>query len=393
MEGFWSAVASGDGPAVASVATLVALVSAFTVVAITGPFAAQAHRYGLVDRPDARKQHRDSTPLVGGLTLVLVSVLLLVVPPVFQGAAWVVLLGIFVAGLGLVDDLSDLSARLRFGLQLLACAALATLPGWRVEVLGDVLGTGVIAFGIVGAVLFTALCIVGVMNAVNMVDGIDGLTGSLCAMTLLVLAVFSAQAERVPQLLLCVALLGGTLGFVVCNLGLAGPGRKIFLGDAGSMFLGFTLGAVFVSLSQGPDAAFRPVAAGWLLGLPIMDTVAVMVARVLRKTSPFTPGRDHTHHLLLRAGLSDRETLVVVATVHLAMIGVGLWGEAVGAPAAALFWGFVALTVAHFGFRRAMTKALDDPLVRWPRRGAAALQAARARAAGSLQLGRERRRG
>ena len=322
---------------------------------------------GLVDRPDDRKRHLGEVPLAGGLGIVIAAVaigagaLLFGVPiDGFAPAAFAVCL--VAAAVGAVDDQRTIAARRRLLLQLGLGLVAAVAFGLQVRELGDVLGTGPISFGAPWAVLFTALCIVGVINAANMLDGMDGLLSGVAAVSLgtILWLVAGSGPDAVP--LLCVAALGALLAFLPLNLGAFGARYRIFLGDSGSMFLGVLLALTLVDRSQGPEAVMPAVSAGWILGLPLLDTVVVIARRLRARRSPFDAGRDHLHHRLLNLGLTRRRTLATMLALHASMVAVGVWSVGSALPAYVFLYGFVALTLVAFAAsfeldRRALPEA------------------------------------
>jgi UDP-GlcNAc:undecaprenyl-phosphate GlcNAc-1-phosphate transferase len=175
------------------------------------------------------------------------------------------------------------------------------------------------------SVLMTVVATVGVINSMNMADGLDGLAGTLALVTLSVTALlaFGAHAELSEiALITCSAL----VAYLAFNAPLPGrhPGARIFMGDAGSMMLGLLIAWLMIALSQGPERAFPPITALWLFALPLLDTLTVMLRRVLRGRSPFSPDREHLHHVLIVAGYSKRMVVVIAVGAALLFAGLGL---------------------------------------------------------------------
>jgi undecaprenyl-phosphate alpha-N-acetylglucosaminyl 1-phosphatetransferase len=310
---------------------------------------------GLVDVPDERKQHAAPTPLVGGLAIFLglglTALWLLAIgwlalsPPVLS----LLVGGSVMVVVGAIDDARDLSPGVRFVAQ--AAAALLMIYGGGVVLtdLGGMTPSGeTLALGWF-AVPFTIFATIGIINALNMCDGLDGLSGSLSLVSLGGLFV-AALAWGTPLTILPLAMLAaGVLGFLAFNLRLPGRARaSVFMGDAGSMFLGFALTWFTVSMSQGEDRALPPAAALWFLMVPIFDTVTMMLRRILRGRSPFSPDREHLHHVFLLAGFSVNQTVALMA-------GLNALGGLVGLAAAWLRWpelwvalGFLLVGLAYF---------------------------------------------
>lgn len=137
----------------------------------------------------------------------------------------------------------------------------------------------------------------GAINAYNMVDGIDGQLGALSCVTFVALAILFGLGGREDLALWCLGLIVALAAYLLFNLSLFGARNKIFMGDAGSMVIGFSVLWLVLLATQGPQAVMRPVTALWLIAIPLMDMVTVMVRRLLRRQSPFKAGRDHLHHI------------------------------------------------------------------------------------------------
>ena len=303
-----------------------------TSLALIIPLSKLARLIGLVDIPTERKRHIGRVPLVGGLVIVLTLMLWL---PLLElsiatGAALLALTGPALL-LGVIDDRFGLSARLRFGLQMIIGLVLVYAFDVRLTELDGILTISTIGLSGAVSVAFTAVCITGVLNATNMTDGVDGLLGSVACLSLGVIAVLAFAAGHTAEAGIAMLLVGALVGYLLFNLGVFGTHRKVFLGDSGSLVIGLALVVLLISLSQRENPAFSATAAGWLLGLPLLDTVTVMTRRISEGRSPFSAGRDHFHHQLLDAGLSPRETLFALVAAHAAMLIVGV---AIGASAA-----------------------------------------------------------
>ncbi|MCG6862624.1 MAG: undecaprenyl/decaprenyl-phosphate alpha-N-acetylglucosaminyl 1-phosphate transferase, partial [Chromatiaceae bacterium] len=197
------------------------------------------------------------------------------------------------------------------------------------------------------AVPVTLFAAVGVMNAVNMADGLDGLAASLVLITITALWVIAWSRGDV-RVIGVLGVLGATIfAFLLFNLRLDGR-ALVFMGDAGSLFLGFVLAWFLVRLSQGEQRLLAPVTALWLLALPLIDTVSLMVRRMLLGRSPFTADREHFHHILLAAGFSPKQTLALMVLLGFTAAGVGLAGHFLGIPERWMLLGFLGLFTLHF---------------------------------------------
>jgi len=311
------------------------------------PLIALTRHWGLVDIPSGRKMHQETTPLVGGIAIfVSAFAVLLLISPSTQNAALALLCLVLVA-LGTLDDRFDLSPRLRFLVQTLVAVAMIYITNVQIVQIGNIFFTGNVVLGASISLLFTILCTVGVINSINMIDGMDGLAGSVVLVSLLALSYVAYSSNNIQHLNVLLAICGAVLGFLIFNARLLIPSAKVFLGDAGSMLLGFLLLWHCIVLSQDSNPALSPVAAGWIFGLPLVDTISVMVGRLRTGQSPFSAGRDHIHHKLLDGGLTVNTVLLIILGAHAAIVSIGLLLNSTQSAEPILFWLFVAIVVTH----------------------------------------------
>lgn len=330
---------------------IVSLCAFLITVALVRLLRRPAIQAGLVDVPGGRKAHDGDVPLIGGLAifggvmLTTATAWSLVSPPLALFIGLTLMLVV-----GFLDDLRELSARFRLLVQIAAAVVMAVGGGAVIHNLGDLIGLGNIHLSSYLGVAFTTLCVVGFVNAINMADGVDGLAGGISASALSLLAVAAAVTTgSVPHLL--VMLLGAIAGFLLFNMRHPGQRRaSIFLGDAGSMTLGFVLAWFAVELSQGTHAALSPIAVAWIFALPTIDTVSLMVRRILRGRSPFQPDTEHFHHILQRIGLTPGETTWVMIGVSTVLGVIGLLGDWVRVPEPVMLAGFLLLFALHLYF-------------------------------------------
>jgi UDP-GlcNAc:undecaprenyl-phosphate/decaprenyl-phosphate GlcNAc-1-phosphate transferase len=290
-----------------------------------------AEHVGLIDHPDARKRHGDPVPLLGGIAIVLGIIAgLMVMPMIWPPNEFRALIGAIgiTAVAGVLDDLHEISARVKLMFQFAAGALLTAWAGISLQSLGAVITAGTPIITGAWSIPFTLLAGVGLMNAVNMTDGLDGLVGSSALLTLGTMGVLAAQsptgAVYMPLLLLACATL---VGFLIFNLPYPGRPLRTFLGDTGSLVLGLLITWFAVTLSQHPVNVAPPIVFVWLCGLFLVDFLCIMVQRAVRRRNPLAADRRHWHHLLQRAGLSARMTFVALVTVHalLCYAGVLMW--------------------------------------------------------------------
>jgi UDP-GlcNAc:undecaprenyl-phosphate GlcNAc-1-phosphate transferase len=273
-----------------------------------------APRLGMVDMPDPRKVHNAPVPRVGGWGITIGSLVPLVLvfasDPLLQSfAAGGMILFVF----GLWDDAKQVSHWIKFVGQIVAAGLVVyhgdlyvtRLPFFDAMVLDPSIGKP-----------FTIFALVGVINAINHSDGLDGLASGESMLSLIAIAFLGYLCGNALVIGMALATIGGTLGFLRYN---THPAR-VFMGDAGSQFLGFTLGVLLVYLTQ---VAFTTTSAALpllLLGLPIADIIAVLYQRISGGMHWFKATRNHVHHRLLSLGFSHFQTVVIIYSIQAALV-------------------------------------------------------------------------
>lgn len=307
-----------------------------------------AKRIGLVDTPNARKQHQGSVPLVGGISIALVITQFLIFNPELINHSPLYLLSIFMLiTVGAFDDKFDLSVRIRVSVQLVLSIIMMQVAGLEIHHFGNVLGFGDIHLGWFGSIV-TVFAVIAAINAFNMVDGIDGLLGGLSIVTFGGLAILLNIDSQHGLSYLCLVIIIAMLPYILMNLGFLGRKRKVFMGDAGSMMIGFTVIWMLLGVSQiDSKSLMRPVTALWLIAVPLMDMSAIMVRRIRRGDSPFKPDREHLHHICQRLGLSSWQTLCVICSIATIFAGIGIYGELTGISEAIMFYSFIICFVIY----------------------------------------------
>ncbi|MGE6295703.1 UDP-N-acetylglucosamine--undecaprenyl-phosphate N-acetylglucosaminephosphotransferase [Aeromonas media] len=286
-----------------------------------------AKKINLVDRPNGRKQHQGVIPLVGGIAIYLTLMLALwFKPDLLTSSDIYVLCASVLVIMGAIDDKYDVDYRIRLVVQILISCAMIFGAGLSLKSLGGLAFGHEIVLGPLGYIV-TVFAVLGAINAFNMVDGIDGLLGGLTLVTFGGLAYLNYIDEQLLLARFCLLMMIVVIPYIVLNLGFPfGTRRKVFMGDAGSMLIGFTVIWVLLQGTQGPKAQMNPVTALWLIGIPLMDMTCIMVRRIRKGVSPFRPDREHLHHICLRAGLSPHQALVVICgtAALLAVVGIAL---------------------------------------------------------------------
>jgi UDP-GlcNAc:undecaprenyl-phosphate GlcNAc-1-phosphate transferase len=279
-----------------------------------------AQRHGLVDRPGGRKDHAYPTPIIGGLAIALAAIgtLFLVggVSPATcaYGAAAALLLLV-----GFLDDAYDVRWYWRILSHVVAGLIMIYWGGVRIDYVGTIFTTTPIVLG-AWSVPFTLFAIVGLINAINMMDGADGLGGSLCLVALLMLGAAAVYAGNLDLLSWIVPLVSAISVFLLFNMRFPWQRRaRVFLGNAGSAFLGLTIGWVVFRLTQNASHPVSPVLAPWLLVVPLIDCLVSIARRIRMGRSPFHADRGHIHHLMLDAGFKPTQVAIALATFSVLM--------------------------------------------------------------------------
>jgi UDP-GlcNAc:undecaprenyl-phosphate GlcNAc-1-phosphate transferase len=316
--------------------------AAILTVLIVPPLIYFARRFGLVDRPGGRKHHVGEVPLVGGLAIyaALAGVAALHWSNLGGDAERFTILAGAVVAAGLIDDWRGLRPFSKLALHFVIAGVAVFWGGNSIGDLGDIFGFGHLALGWASP-LVSIVGYVVLMNAVNLIDGADGVAGAVTCIILVGLVVLVALAGA-PPLGVPAAALGAILGFLLYNMPLPGRRRPIvFLGEAGSMLIGFTLGwALFEVRRSVPH--LPPIALACMLALPVLDMAAVSVSRIAKGKSPFTPGRDHLHHLLLDHGISALGTALATAALALLFTAAAAASALLGVADYLVFIGLVA---------------------------------------------------
>jgi UDP-GlcNAc:undecaprenyl-phosphate GlcNAc-1-phosphate transferase len=304
---------------------------------------------GLVDAPDQRKAHKGEIPLVGGIGIYAALLIVTAYTGLIAEHWPFIVSGTLLVLIGMLDDVFGMSPVTRLLLQTASVLFLCIAGNVYLSDLGGIIpGTSEFELGIM-SIPFTVFAGVGIINAFNMSDGVDGLCGTLTLFALFGFGIVAYIAGMQSELLM-VGILGGALiGFLMFNLRL--PGRQqaaVFLGDAGSYLLGLSVLYFAMKLSQGEPRAMTPVSALWFCMLPLFDTGGMILRRIRRGRSPFSPDREHIHHVFLLAKFSVSQTLIVLAVVSLSGVAIGVTGLLLGVPESIMLAGFVAGATMYY---------------------------------------------
>lgn len=304
-----------------------------------------AHRLDLMDCPGGRKQHECPTPTVGGLAMFFGVLAALLADGALHGNV-AILLGCaaMLVVLGVLDDKHSLSVPLRMMIQVFLVMVVIVGAEGKITHLGALIG-GNISLGMF-AIPFSVVAFVGGINSINMIDGMDGMAGKMVLITMLGVAVICDVAGDVELLPLTWAMIGTLVGFLFLNSRVFVKRAWVFMGDAGSMWLGLVLVWFIVQLTHGSVSA-EPALVLWLFGIPLIDTVAVMFRRVKHKRSPFQADCTHIHHLLRHMGFSTQRNVLVLGLAQLVLVSIGVIFYLANVPAWIMFWCFILLWAVY----------------------------------------------
>ena len=282
---------------------------------------------GLVDKPNARKRHQGHVPLVGGIAIYLIMTLVTFWQPDWLPHSTTYLLCVTaLVMLGVLDDRFDLPVAPRVIVQGGIALAMMLAAGMQLTSFGFLWGHQELLLGY-AALLITPLAVWGAINAYNMVDGIDGQLGALSCVTFTALAILFGLAGHEEQALWCLSLIAALAAYLLFNLSVFGARNKIFMGDAGSTLIGFTVIWILLQSTQGESHPMNPVTALWLIAIPLMDMIAIMYRRLRKGLSPFSADRQHIHHLIMRAGFTSRQAFVLITTAAALLAAIGVVAE------------------------------------------------------------------
>jgi UDP-GlcNAc:undecaprenyl-phosphate GlcNAc-1-phosphate transferase len=290
---------------------IISFILAFLISLMVTPVIRKiAFRVGAIDRPDARKVHSRVMPHMGGLAVYIAFTLtVIVMAPLSKPIIGLLTGGTLIMLLGLADDFFDISPRFKLLGQIIAASVLVGF-GAKLLFVTNPFGSMIYLkyMGIDFGIPLTILWIVGVTNAINLIDGLDGLAGGLASIAAMTIGVIAWQEGQIQIVLPAVVLSAAIIGFLKYNFHPA----KIFMGDSGSLFLGYMLaGMSVIGLTKGA-AVFSVFVPVLILGIPIFDTLFAIIRRYIHNQPIFSADKEHLHHRLLAIGLSHRQTVLII---------------------------------------------------------------------------------
>ena len=309
-----------------------------------------ALKIGLIDVPSQRKQHQGDVPLTGGIAIFLAfsfSVLFLVdsihhIRVLCAGALILMVVGV-------LDDLHEIKASHRFYMQAIVAFVIFQFQGIQLLDFGELLIKGnTLSLGDF-SLPFTVIGVIAVINAFNMLDGVDGLAGSVACIILFTLSMMALSHGDSSSFQILGLLTTSTFVFVLFNWRFfRHKNTKVFMGDAGTLFIGYILAYFLIKLSQGENRVMPPIAALWIFGYPIIDTTTMILRRLIKGGSPFNADREHFHHLLQLAGFSGHTTTFIILLINILFVGIGVAIERFDLVESYAFYVFLICFLCYF---------------------------------------------
>lgn len=286
---------------------LIPIITCFIVSLLLTPLVKKlAFQLNAVDLPNKRKVHTKIMPRLGGLSIFVSFIIgCLIFLPSYQNILPIIIGGTVVAITGFIDDLKCISPRVKLYGQIIA-AVIPVMGGIAIDFI-TIPGGTVIEFGWL-SIPITILWIVAITNAINLIDGLDGLAAGVSSIATLTISVLAFSLGHPMSTLMGTILLGSTLGFLLYNFYPA----KIFMGDTGSLFLGYMISLLSITGLTKSAAVFSLIIPIIILAVPIIDTTFAIIRRMLNKKPISSPDKFHLHHSIIRLGFTHKEAVIVI---------------------------------------------------------------------------------
>ena len=315
-----------------------------------------AKKKGFVVRPNKRMSHTGEIPNIGGLNICfsfLLSYMLFEFGQMEQNQFF--MLGVLaIMAVGLIDDVLILTPTAKLLGETLAGIAMIGFADLRITHLHGLFGIGEI--GIVPSYIISLFILIAIINSINLIDGVDGLASGLGMLYCAFFAVWFGLAGEQTWSVLAICLIGALAVFFIYNV--FGSRGKIFMGDSGSLLLGYMLTAfvfhfcemnAYHMVPESLHMNAAPAVAICVLTVPLFDTIRVSITRIKQHRSPFQPDKNHIHHLLLRTGLNHIQTTCVLLSASLLFISWGILGRN---------WNMWVLVISDFALATVLTLLL-----------------------------------
>lgn len=297
------------------------IISFIFVCIFTPPLIRFGKKYGFVDQVNQRKIHRGAIPRIGGIAISIGTMLPVLHLFIVFKLRHIVDIettnnmilyfggGLAISFLGLIDDIKGVNAKIKFLFQAVI-AIVATQHGALIQ--SFPMPWGRIELGIFGYVI-TVFWIIAIINAFNLIDGMDGLSSGITLFSSLTIAILAIVNGYMAVALVALALGGAVTGFLIYNFNPA----KIFMGDSGSMFIGYILAVISLRSQSKTHAIVSILVPIIAMGLPILDTTLAFLRRILRHQSIFMADKQHIHHFLLSLGFNQRKTVLILYSISI----------------------------------------------------------------------------
>ncbi|CAA9229290.1 MAG: Undecaprenyl-phosphate alpha-N-acetylglucosaminyl 1-phosphate transferase [uncultured Cytophagales bacterium] len=351
---------------------LMAFLTAFTIAFLAVPPVIRVSSIRRIfDEPDERKQHKNSIPSLGGVAMfaaIFFSIIFWAQDINFEQLRWMILPLFIIFMQGLKDDIVAIHAVKKLIGQLIATAIMVFWGGLYIDDLQGILGIGPIPAYV--SIPFTLFTVAVIINSFNLIDGVDGLAGTIGVVTTVTFGTLFFLGQHYSLALISFTITGALLGFLWYNFSPA----KIFMGDGGSLVIGMVLGILCIRfldaeirLEDGGPALPTPPIALAILIVPLTDTLRVFMIRMSQGKSPFSPDRNHLHHVLLRLGFNHRQVALTLGGINLAFIMLALLLRNVDITVATLVIIGTSVTACVVLQRLSSRKKLDVPAPAMPK--------------------------
>lgn len=275
----------------------------------------------LIDKPNKRKNHSHEVPIVGGLSILISLSIFFYISQIHSLVNLIFYFSIIIFITGMIDDFLRLGVLIRLFVQLI-CSICLVYYGLEITSLGKYEFFNNIYLGLFSSI-FTVISIVLMSNAINWIDGVDGLATSMFLQSLLSINIFIHILGLDNSIShISIILIVNCILFILINLGLS-PFQRGFLGNSGSIFLGFLLSCISIYYVIDTNYLLHPIIIAWCISFPIFNITATVIKRILNKKNPFEPDRLHLHHVLQDMMISDRNVLLILFTFSCCMSFIG----------------------------------------------------------------------
>ena len=298
---------------------ITAFLTSLISLIILRPFAI---RFNLVDHPTERKNHIGNIPFVGGVCVflgLLISYLFFIEFDKFSSALLITASLILIHGVW--DDFANLKAQTKIAFQVFVSAIMIYVTDVKLESFGDLFGVSYpLQLGML-SIPITIIAVIALTNAINMIDGLDGLAAGIVLLAITGLICFNLTLEFSPFTSILLAAASALLPFIIFNIA-PYPQVKVFLGDGGSLFLGYIISWALIYSAENINN-FTPSFALWCVAIPLFDFFTVIIMRIVKKHSLMIARKDHIHHCLENLGLSKQLILLLIVSSGLAILLIG----------------------------------------------------------------------